>query len=101
MSNIPITPLKHLDLNQCPKCEGTMVLLEKETSTIFLNSKGIPDYTDNLDSIVELKLVCTNCGNVYDAEKEGIYYRIKRSTKKISKPMKDYNPFYTSKPLVR
>ena len=88
--NIPIHPIHRLGLNQCPKCEGILVLVEK---------RGIPK-SNNLDDEVEIKLICTECKSVYDADKEGMHYLIKRSSKKLvkekkSKRMKDFNPFYS------
>jgi uncharacterized protein YbaR (Trm112 family) len=60
--NIPIHPIHRLGLNQCPKCEGILVLVEK---------RGIPK-SNNLDDEVEIKLICTECKSVYDADKEGM-----------------------------
>ena len=97
--NIPIRPIHRLGLNQCPACEGLLVLVEKSISMIDLDKRGIPKQS-SLDEEIELKLICTECGNVYDAEKEGMHYLVKRSSKKLikekkSKKMKDFNPFYT------
>ena len=97
--NIPIHPIHRLGLNQCPKCEGILVLVEKSISMMDLDKRGIPK-TNNLDDEIEIKLICTECKSVYDADKEGMHYLIKRSSKKLvkekkSKKMKDFNPFYS------
>lgn len=99
--NIPIKPMFRLNLNQCPKCHGTLVLIEKTLSVIDVNEAGIPTNTSLTDDEVEVSYLCSKCGLVYEVEKEGMHYIIKRSTKKIvrenkiKKQMDGFNPFYS------
>ena len=93
---VPIIPIHRLNLNQCPWCEGVMVLVEKTISITDVNEIGIPDTSVLSDDEVDIKYVCTQCSRVYDVEKQGIHYSIKRSTRPLHKEeIKEFNPFYT------
>jgi uncharacterized protein YbaR (Trm112 family) len=83
-------PIKFLKMNQC-MCEGMLELVENETYKADLNPQGIP--LDGV-SVVDMKLICKNCGRVYDAKKVGMFYVADSGLPKIQKIVKDYNPFY-------
>ena len=93
-----IMPVKILKGNQGPKCESTLVLEETTYSVASLDERGMATFC-SLDEEVELKLVCTGCGERYDVEKGGPYFQIKRTTKPIPKMkpiVKEFNPFYNT-----
>lgn len=94
----PIKPMYRANLNQCPKCKGTLVLVEKTVSIIDVNEAGIPVHTPLADDDIDIKYVCGECGTVYDVEKDGMHYMIKRTTKKVVRENKNkidmFNPFY-------
>lgn len=95
--SVPISPVYHVDENQCPECKGSMVLMEKSIIAHNTNEMGMLIIDPNEVEEVELKYVCTNCGSVYDVEKDGACYHIARTTPRINKKeqkMKDFNPFY-------
>lgn len=92
---VPILPIHRLNLNQCPNCEGTMVLVEKTISFINVDKNGIPDNNVLSDDEINIKYVCTQCSRVYDVDKQGMHYMIKRTTRPLHKEeIKEFNPFY-------
>lgn len=91
MSEKSIKPFTYLKPNQCPNCKGKLVLVEQESYTAKLDSKGLP--IDGI-SCVDQRLVCTKCGNEYECEKKGMLYQIAPLLPPIPVIMKDFNPFY-------
>lgn len=94
-------PYRVLDINQCPKCLGRLILFEYEGTLSDLNKNGIPSI-NGIVSDYDAKLVCSTCKTIYDAEKIGpafhiapkysVYMMNKR--KKIKAVIPDnYNPF--------
>ena len=51
-----IKPIKFLDINQCPKCHGKLMLVEEESYISNLDKKGLPI---SEKSYVEQRLVCS------------------------------------------
>lgn len=86
-----IKPFKFLDVNQCPKCGGKLMLVEEESYVAKLDKKGLPV---GGQSCVEQRLVCGECGESYDAEKKGMCFQIASTLPAIPVIIKDYNPFY-------
>ena len=86
-----IKPFKFLDVNQCPKCGGKLILVEEESYVAKLDKKGLPV---GGQSCVEQRLVCGECGESYDAEKKGMCFQIASTLPAIPVIIKDYNPFY-------
>lgn len=86
-----IKPFKFLDVNQCPKCGGKLMLVEEESYVAKLDKKGLPV---GGQSCVEQRLVCRECGESYDAEKKGMCFQIASTLPAIPVIIKDYNPFY-------
>ena len=50
-----IKPFKFLNVNQCPKCQGKLMLVEEESYVAKLDKKGLPI---GGQSYVEKRLVC-------------------------------------------
>lgn len=69
-----IKPFTHFDKGQCPKCSGSIVILESEISSMVLNDGGLPiDYT------VErymAKGVCTTCNRTWPVLKHGMEFEV-------------------------
>lgn len=86
-----IKPFKFLNVNQCPKCQGKLMLVEEESYVAKLDKKGLPI---GGQSYVEQRLVCRECGESYDAEKKGMCFQIAHTLPPIPVILEDYNPFY-------
>lgn len=84
-------PFKLLNVNQCPKCHGKLMLVEEESYVAKLDKKGLPV---GGQTCVEQRLVCSECGESYDAEKKGMCFQIAHTLPQIPVIVKDYNPFY-------
>lgn len=84
----------YLNENECPKCRGRLVLVSVEKSLTQLNKDGLPIIDRDIDDEVEMYLVCKKCGESYDVEKKGMYFKIKRDLPVINNPaLEDFNPF--------
>lgn len=83
----------YLDENQCPKCKGILELASIERSLIQVNKDGLPLIDDNIDDEIEVYFVCKDCKAKYEADKIGMYFKVKNTLPKINKPLKDLNPF--------
>lgn len=84
----------YLNENECPKCRGRLVLVSVEKSLTQLNKDGLPIIDRDIDDEVEMYLVCKKCGESYDVEKKGMYFKIKRDLPAINNPaLEDFNPF--------
>lgn len=91
-----IKPIKYLNRNQCPDCEGELKLIETDVLVTDVSKDGIPNYTFTevteggyYDAILQ----CKKCGNKYRADKVGLHFFIARSTPQIKFDIKEYNPF--------
>lgn len=84
----------YLNENECPKCRGRLVLISVEKSLTQLNKDGFPIIDGNIDDEIEACLTCKKCGETYDVEKKGMYYKVKRDLPIINSPiLEDFNPF--------
>lgn len=84
----------YLNENECPKCRGRLVLVSVEKSLTQLNKDGLPIIDRDIDDEIEMYLVCKKCGESYDVEKKGMYFKIKRDLPVINNPaLEDFNPF--------
>ena len=85
------------DKNVCPFCGGEIVLLQHESSLIFLDKEGIPDDAETLK--FELKGVCRDCYKEIEIDRDGIYYRehcaYLNAKKELEKEKMYGNPFFT------
>ena len=84
----------YLDENECPKCRGRLVLVSIEKSLTQLNKDGLPVFNGDIDDEIEACLTCKKCGETYDVEKKGMYFRVKKELPPINLPsLEDFNPF--------
>lgn len=83
----------YLDANQCPNCGGKLHLVSVEKSISNLSNDGIPVIDRNIDDEIEIWLSCKKCKTLYDVEKNGLYFGIKRDLPVIEKDIDDFNPF--------
>ena len=84
----------YLNENQCPKCAGRLVLVSVEKSLTQLNKDGLPVISGDIDDEIDVSLTCKKCGEIYDVEKRGMYFRVKRDLPIISNPtLQEFNPF--------
>lgn len=84
----------YLNENECPKCRGKLVLITFEKSLTQLNKDGLPIITGDIDDNIEICLSCKKCGETYDVEKKGMYFKIKKELPVINnQSLKDFNPF--------
>lgn len=84
----------YLNENECPKCRGKLVLVSVEKSLTQLNKDGFPIIDGDIDDEIEACLTCKKCGETYDVEKKGMYFRVKRELPIINSPiLEDFNPF--------
>ena len=85
-------PIIFLSNNQCPGCLGTLQLVEEEVYIGALDKRG---FDIGGETLVSAQLRCTKCGEIYDAEKKGVYYAIAPTLPVIPQVFKEFNPFYT------
>ena len=84
----------YLNENECPKCRGRLVLISVERSLTQLNKDGLPIINGDIDDEIETCLTCKKCGEVYEVEKKGMYFRVKKELPIINNPsLEDFNPF--------
>lgn len=84
----------YLNENECPKCRGKLVLVTVEKSVTQLNKDGLPVISGNIDDEIEACLSCKKCGETYDVEKKGMYFKIKKELIPLNNPsLEDFNPF--------
>lgn len=84
----------YLNENECPKCRGKLVLVSVEKSLTQINKDGLPIIDNDIDDEIDINLTCKKCGEIYDTEKHGMYFRIKKELPIISNPViKEFNPF--------
>ena len=84
----------YLDENECPKCRGRLVLVSVEKSVTQLNKDGLPIISNDIDDEIDVCLSCKRCGETYDAEKKGMYFKVKKELPVINNPaLEEFNPF--------
>lgn len=85
----------YLNENECPKCRGKLVLISVEKSLTQINKDGLPIIDrDDIDDEIDVNLTCKRCGEIYEVEKRGMYFRVKRDLPIINNPsLQDFNPF--------
>lgn len=84
----------YLNENECPKCRGKLVLISVEKSLTQINKDGLPIINGDIDDEIEAYLTCKKCGETYDVEKKGMYFRVKKELPVINNPLlEDFNPF--------
>lgn len=84
----------YLNENECPKCRGRLVLVSIEKSLTQLNKDGLPIIDGNIDDEIDACLTCKKCGETYEVEKKGMYFRIKKDLPIINTPtLEEFNPF--------
>ena len=84
----------YLRENECPKCRGKLVLITVEKSLTQINKDGLPIIDGDIDDEIDACLICKKCGESYDIEKKGMYFKIKRELPIINSPiLEDFNPF--------
>lgn len=84
----------YLNENECPKCRGRLVLVSVEKSLTQLNKDGLPIINGDIDDEIDACLICKKCGESYDVEKKGMYFRVKRDLPEINTPtIEEFNPF--------
>ena len=68
--------------------------LSIEKSITQLNKDGLPVINSDIDDEIDICLTCKRCGETYDVEKKGMYFRVKRELPIINNPsLEDFNPF--------
>ena len=81
--------------NQCPICEGTLSLTEIEQNTFPLDDNGaLENYFEQ--NAYEAFLKCDNCNHIFEADKKGNFFYIRRSLPEVKKDRKNilsFNPF--------
>lgn len=86
--------LVYLNENECPKCRGKLILFSVERSLTQLNKDGLPIINNDIDDDIDISLVCNKCGESYEVEKKGMYFKIKKELPVINNPsLEDFNPF--------
>lgn len=84
----------YLNENECPKCRGKLVLVSVEKSLTQINKDGLPIIDNNIDDEIDVCLTCKKCGESYDVEKKGIYFRVKKELPIIdTTSLVEFNPF--------
>ena len=84
----------YLNENECPKCRGKLVLVSVEKSVTQLNKDGLPIINADIDDEIDACLTCKKCGEVYDVDKKGMYFKIKKTLPELNQPtIKEFNPF--------
>lgn len=86
-----IKPFTFAKPNQCRYCKGKLELVDEDIQISKLDSKGLPI---NGIAYTSQRLRCTKCGEEFDAEKKGMYFKIATDVPPIPVIMEDYNPFY-------
>lgn len=77
--------------NQCPVCGGPLSLIEVERSKYSLTLTGRKQ--DYKEEFYDACLVCDVCNTIYDADKKGEHFFIKKQLPEIKFEIKAYNPF--------
>lgn len=84
----------YLNENECPKCRGKLVLISVEKSKTQLNKDGLPLINTDIDDEIDVCLTCKKCGESYDVDKKGMYFRIKKELPVLNNPViEEFNPF--------
>lgn len=84
----------YLNENECPKCRGKLILISIEKSITQLNKDGLPIIERNIDDEIDICLTCKKCGETYETEKRGMYFKIKKELPIINnQSLKEFNPF--------
>lgn len=84
----------YLNENECPKCRGRLVLISVEKSLTQLNKDGLPIINEDIDDEIDVNLTCKRCGEIYDVEKKGMYFKVKKELPVINNPaLEEFNPF--------
>lgn len=84
----------YLNENECPKCRGKLVLISVEKSLTQLNKDGLPIINADIDDEIDVCLTCKKCGESYDVEKKGMYFKVKKDLPEINPPtIEEFNPF--------
>lgn len=84
----------YLNENECPKCRGRLVLISVEKSLTQLNKDGLPIINEDIDDEIDVNLTCKRCGEIYDVEKRGMYFKVKKELPIINSPsLEEFNPF--------
>lgn len=84
----------YLNENECPKCRGKLVLISIEKSLTQINKDGLPLIDGDIDDEIDVCLTCKKCGETYDVEKKGMYFKVKKTLPIINNPsLDDFNPF--------
>lgn len=85
---------RKVKLNECKECYHQLVLVEQETIFSDLSDNGLPINTSIANEVI-VRLICPNCGAVYEAEKVGPAYHIAPIIKYNRKPKEIHydNPF--------
>ena len=84
----------YLNENECPKCRGKLVLISVEKSLTQINKDGLPIIDGDIDDEIDVCLICKNCNEVYEVEKKGMYFKVKKDLPQINNSsLDDFNPF--------
>lgn len=84
----------YLNENECPQCRGKLVLVTVEKCLTQINKDGLPVITGDIDDEIDANLVCKKCGETYEVEKRGMYFKVKKELPVINTPvLEDFNPF--------
>lgn len=84
----------YLNENECPKCRGKLVMISIEKSVTQLNKDGVPIISNDIDDEIDVCLSCKRCGETYDVEKKGMYFKVKKDLPVINNPaLEEFNPF--------
>ena len=87
--------MRWLRNNECPICQGRLVLITKDTAYYDVDDEGhIEPYFATFDSFYDERLVCPKCNKYFPAKVEGD--KVSRITKPIldKQEKKESNPFY-------
>lgn len=84
----------YLNENECPKCRGKLVMISIEKSVTQLNKDGVPIISNDIDDEIDVCLSCKRCGETYDVEQKGMYFKVKKDLPVINNPaLEEFNPF--------
>lgn len=84
----------YLNENECPKCRGKLVLVSVEKSVTQINKDGLPIINNDIDDEIDVCLTCKRCGETFEVEKKGMYFKVKKELPLINNPtLEDFNPF--------
>ena len=84
------------DKNVCPFCGGEIILIQHESSLVYLDKEGIPNDSDVL--YFETKGICKDCFKEIEVDRNGIYYTqhcaYLKAKKDFEKEKAYANPFF-------